>query len=212
MTGLTRRVPAESWTLSRKGGLDATPLQPIERHGVLIISTGLLFGEEQPLAWRSELVSVLLNQLVWSSRWGALDYLIIDMPPGTADVTQRIVTSLPSARALIVVTPQEFAHLDARKLVTMLKSLRMNIVGGVENMADFSCPSCSNDIRLFPPVASSRSIWSLGVTQLGKIPFNPPREGLVTGTPILLSAPQNPQSIALRALTEKIKASFEMHG
>lgn len=211
MIGLTRRVPTEAWTLSRKGGLGATPLEPIERHGVLIVSTGLLFGEEQALAWHSELVSVLLNQLIWSSKWGALDYLIIDMPPGTADVTQRTVTSLPTAGALVVVTPQEVAHLDARKLVSMLKSLRMTIIGGIENMADFSCSCCSNNIRLFAPVAADRSIWSLGVTPLGKIPFSPPQNGLAAGIPILISAPEDPQSTALRAATENIKASFEMH-
>jgi ATP-binding protein involved in chromosome partitioning len=204
MTGLTRRAPVREWTLSRRGGLGATPLAPVERYGVLIASTGFLFGEEQPLAWSSDLVDVLLNQLIWSTSWGNLDYLIVDMPPGTADVTQRIIQSLPTVKAIVVVTPQDVAHLDARKLVTLLRQTGTTVLGGIENMKGFVCPCCGTDLQLFPPVTASRSIWSLGVAHLGEIPFEPPRDSAAVGLPIVLAAPQGPQSLAMRAIAKKL--------
>src|SRR5215470_8360421 len=118
MVGLTRRTPTRGWTLSRLGG--SPPIEPVERFGVTIVSTGLLFGEEQPLSWPATLIGVLVNQLLRSSVWPELDYLILDLPPGTADVTQTVFRAAPRAQAIVVVTPQEVAHLDARKLVAFL--------------------------------------------------------------------------------------------
>ncbi|HEX6686446.1 MAG TPA: P-loop NTPase, partial [Candidatus Limnocylindrales bacterium] len=106
MVGLTRRVMTKQWTLSWKGGFGATRIEPIERYGVHLVSVGLLFGEEQALSWPAHMIGVLVNQLLWSTAWPELDYLLLDMPPGTADVTQLVFQAIPKAKAVIVVTPQ----------------------------------------------------------------------------------------------------------
>ena len=206
MTGLTRRVPVRQWTLARTGGSGATPISPVERFGVHIVSAGLLFGEDQQLSWPANLIGVLLNQLLWSATWPPLDYLFIDMPPGTADVTQTVFQLLPTAKALIVVTPQEVAHLDARKLLALLRSYGTEVLGGVENMAGFLCPCCGKTTDVFTPVEPSRSIWAAGVQRLGGIPLDPVPAGLDAGVPVVVSRPESAQTEALRALAAEVGA------
>jgi ATP-binding protein involved in chromosome partitioning len=205
MIGLTRRVMTKSWTLSRIGGFGATKIEPIERFGVHIVSVGLLFGEEQALSWPADMTGVLVNQLLWSSAWPDLDYLVVDMPPGTADVTQTVFRSIPKAQAVIVVTPQEVAHLDARKLVAFLGSNGTEILGGIENMAGFRCPCCETVTELFAPVGPQRSIWAKGVDRLGAIPLDPERPGDDPGIPIAVSRPESAFTVALQGIVADIE-------
>jgi ATP-binding protein involved in chromosome partitioning len=205
MIGITRRTPTRQWTLSRPGGFGATRLEPITEHGIHIVSPGLLFGEEQPLSWPAGMVGVLVNQLLFSSAWPELDYLILDLPPGTADVTQTVFRSVPMAQALVVVTPQELAHLDARKLVTFLRGHGAHILGGVDNMAGFQCPCCQTVTEMFPPVDPARSIWSSGVERLGAIPLDPTPVGVNPGIPAALSRPDSAFSTAIQALVKEIR-------
>jgi len=205
MTGVTRRVPVRQWTLARRGGLGAAAVRPVERFGVHIMSAGLLFGEEQSLSWPAGLIGVLLNQMLRSPSWPTLDHLLVDMPPGTADVTQTVLQQVPKAKAVVVVTPQEVAHLDARKLVSMLGTFGIEILGGVDNMAGFVCPCCGETSALFPPVATERSIWAAGVDHLGSIPLDPTPQDVDPGIPVVLSRPQSRQGTALRAVVEQIR-------
>ena len=205
MIGLTRREPTRGWTLSRLGGFGSMRIEPIERFGVSIVSTGLLFGEEQPLSWPAELIGVLVNQLLGSSVWPELDYLILDMPPGTADVTQTVFRAAPQSQAVVVVTPQEVAHLDARKLVTFLRSHGTRIVGGVDNMAGFACPCCQAVTDIFPPVDPRRSIWSHGVERLGAIPLDPGPSGKDPGVPAAVALPDSTFAAAMHTVVAAIR-------
>jgi ATP-binding protein involved in chromosome partitioning len=205
MIGLTRRVVTKRWTLSRQGGFGSTKIEPIERFGVHIVSVGLLFGEEQALSWPGDMIAVLVNQLLWSSLWPDLDYLIIDLPPGTADVTQTVFQSVPKAKAVIVVTPQEVAHLDARKLVTFLGAHGTEVLGGIDNMAGFRCPCCETVTEVFPPVAALRSIWSHDVDRLGAIPLDPGPPGQDPGVPIVVSRPTSAFAVALGGIVADIR-------
>jgi ATP-binding protein involved in chromosome partitioning len=180
-------------------------VSPIEKFGVHFVSAGLLFGEEQHLSWPAELIGVLLNQLLWSTTWPDLDYLLIDMPPGTADVTQSVFQLLPTAKVVIVATPQEVAHLDARKLLSLLRSYRTDVLGGIENMAGVLCPCCGTTTDVFTPVAESRSIWSAGVEHLGKVPLDPPPAGLDAGVPVVVSRPDSAHATALRAVVQQVQ-------
>jgi len=128
-----------------------------------------------------------VNQLLLSSVWPELDYLILDMPPGTADVTQTVFRAAPRCQAIVVVTPQEVAHLDARKLVAFLLANGTPILGGVDNMAGFTCPCCQTVTDIFPPVDPARSIWSHDVDRLGTIPLDPGPPGQDPGVPVAVS-------------------------
>ncbi len=171
MLGLTRTVDAKSitiWDDSRRGG---KPPKPIERYGIKVWSTQFLVSERQPLALQAPIAGLLLNRAVRDLDWGELEWLIVDLPPGTADVQQHLVLELGLSGALLVVTPQDVAHLDAKKVLAMLAQAKVPLLGGVENMAPFTCPSCGTAMELFPPTPYDRSIWALGVRRLASIPF-----------------------------------------
>jgi ATP-binding protein involved in chromosome partitioning len=206
MTGLVRRAPARSWTLSRVGGVEMTPLRPVERFGVQIMSSGFLIGEDQALAWMANLSELALTQLLWSSSWGGLDFLLVDLPPGTADTTQALLRLLPTASALLVVTAADAAHADTRKLLALYTSTRTRVLGGVENMSRFVCPCCGTATDLFRPVAPERSIWAHGVRQLGTVPLEPrPAEaGLL---PTVLATPGSAAGVALLEIAAAVRAA-----
>lgn len=207
MVGLARRAPARQWVLARAGGLSRTPLEPVEIHGVRLMSTGFIVGEDQPVAWTADLVGALLNQMLWSTTWGDLDHLVLDLPPGTSDITQVIFRLLPGARAVLVVTPQDAAHLDTRRVVSALRAADITVLGGVENMSGLICPCCSTHIRLFPPVAAHRSIWSAGLPRLGTVPLEPADtdEG---SEPAVVTRPESARATALRAATTAIRRAL----
>lgn len=205
MVGLARRTPATQWVLARRGGLGKTPLEPVERYGVQLMSTGFLFGEDQSVAWTADLVQALLNQLIWSTTWGELDYLLIDLPPGTSDITQAIVRLLPDASAVVVVTPQDVAHLDTRRVLTMLEQARIPVLGAVENMSWLTCPCCRTRIEVFPPVAPQRSIWSAGVNRLASVPLEAPDGAGEETTPVVVARPGSPRAEAFRAAAASVR-------
>ncbi|GIH09136.1 hypothetical protein Rhe02_72030 [Rhizocola hellebori] len=207
MLGLARRATAKHWTLARPGGLARTPLEPVERHGLRLMSAGFIVGEDQPVSWTADLVGALLNQMLWSTVWGELDFLVLDLPPGTGDITQAILRLIPAARAVLVVTPQDAAHLDTRRVITALNAAKITIAGGVENMSGLICPCCGERIDLFPPVAEHRSIWSAGVTRLGTVPMEPAKDDALA-EPVVLTRPESVRALALRAAATAIRATL----
>jgi ATP-binding protein involved in chromosome partitioning len=171
MFGLTRTEDAKALTLWDDPKKRGRPLRPVERCGVKLWSAQFLISESQPLALQAPLAGLLLNRAFKEVDWGQLDWLVVDLPPGTADVQQHLAQELGLSGALLVVTPQDVAHLDAKKVHTMMTQAKVPVLGGVENMAPFSCASCGTAIDLFPPVPHERSIWALGVPRLASIPF-----------------------------------------
>lgn len=168
MLGLTRTVAAPHVELTGMRGL-----RPVDCDGVMVMSVQFLVAESQPIAWASGLADALLMRLLNQTAWGDLDYLFVDLPPGTADVQQRIAASAELDGALVVVTPQDVAHLDAKKVVEMLQRARIKILGGIENMTGLRCPHCGEQVDVFPPARRDRSIWSLGIECLLKLPLDP---------------------------------------
>ena len=170
MVNLARETPAARWDFWRGG--DVRP-EPVERHGLQIMSVGFLLGERQALTLGAPLLTAALRQLVERVEWRSLDILLIDLPPGTADLQQQLLGVVPLAGAVVVVGPQDVAHLDARKFIDFLRAGDVPILGGIENMAGLMCPHCGERIDVFAPVADARSIWSEGVSLLGRIPLDP---------------------------------------
>jgi ATP-binding protein involved in chromosome partitioning len=168
MFGLTRTEPAAHVDLTGK-----RKLRPVEVAGVKVMSVQFLVSENQPLAWASSLTDALLVRLLQQTAWGDVDVLLIDLPPGTADVQQRIVTWADLTGAIVVVTPHDVAHLDAKKVVEMLRRSQVPILGGVENMSGLSCPHCGEHVTVFPDVDPARSIWVSGVERVLTLPLDP---------------------------------------
>jgi ATP-binding protein involved in chromosome partitioning len=145
-------------------------------------------------------IDLLLKQLVRSVTWGELEFLVVDLPPGTADIAHTVMRELRITGAIVVVTPQEVAHLDARKAVTMFRHAGVRVLGAVENMSGLICPRCGERITLFPTVSPARAIWQMEVDKLGEIPFSGALgDAAESGVPLAISAPD---SAATHAFTE----------
>ena len=170
MVGISRQEQARQWHLWRRGGVR---LRPIERHGVELMSVGFLLAENQALSMAAPLLTAALRQLVLEVEWGEIDVLFVDLPPGTADLQQQLVGVVSLDGAVVVVGPQDVAHLDARKFVAFLHDAGVPVLGGIENMSGFVCPHCGETIEVFPPAAGERTIWADGVALLGRVPLDP---------------------------------------
>jgi ATP-binding protein involved in chromosome partitioning len=170
MVGLTRRSPAKNVEVWRNA---TAKEQPVEIRGIKLMSAQFLIGEDQPLALSEPMAALLLKRFRDGIDWGDTDVLLVDLPPGTADLQQLVSRHLGLAGVVIVVTPQEVAHLDAKKALTMFRSAKVPVLGGVENMAGLICPCCDTRIDVFPPCPDDRTIWAAGVERLFSIPLDP---------------------------------------
>lgn len=129
----------------------------------------------------------------------------MDLPPGTADVQQRLARGLPYAEVIVVVTPQDVAHLDAKKVLAMFEKTSVRILGGVENMAGLTCPHCGGHVDVYPDVQDERSIWAAGLTKLASVPLDPAiSQAGELGRPIVLSHPDSAQAKAFGALAAAV--------
>jgi ATP-binding protein involved in chromosome partitioning len=202
MVNLARSEPLERWTLWRRPGLR---LEPVERFGLKLMSVGFLLAEQQALVWPGQMVEFVGRQLVHDVEWGALDYLVIDLPPGTADVQQQLARLLELAGAIVVVGPQDVAHLDAKRVVDLLRAEDVPVLGAVENMSGLVCPHCGESVDVFPKVRDERSLWALGVPKLASISLDPvlARAGDL-GRPIFIDRPDGPQAQAFRNLADAV--------
>jgi ATP-binding protein involved in chromosome partitioning len=209
MVNLKRSQLRERWLLGRAAGQGgAVRHEPVERYGLKLMSVGFLISEAQALTLPAPLIHSALRQLLHDVAWGALDFLLIDTPPGTADLQQELLQQVHLSGALIVVGPQDVAHLDGRKVVDVLRAGSVPIIGGVENMADLTCPHCGEVVDVFPRAAPSRTIWAEGVTQLASIPLDPAVAAAGNGrAPLLLAAPEGPQAEAFRRLADRVVAA-----
>ena len=169
MVGLTRHRPATSIDLWTRSGPSGVPI--VERHGLKITSAQFLVAEDQPISFQAGLAGLLLRRLLGAD-WGQLDYLIVDLPPGTADIQQQLSENVTIAGVLVVVTPQDVAHLDARKLLAMLDQRGLRVIGGVENMSSIACPRCGERTEVFPPTDETRAVWTR-ITKLASLPIDP---------------------------------------
>jgi ATP-binding protein involved in chromosome partitioning len=172
MMGLRRQREAAHLTVFAPRGAAAERLQAVERHGVQLASAAFLMGESQGLGIGAPIAELLVHRLISGTQWADLDCLVVDLPPGTADV-QQLVFGLRRRRTLVllVVTPQVVAHRDAHRLLDSLGRGQAVILGGIENMAGQICPSCGETTALFPPAPPDEAIWTK-VPRLASVPFS----------------------------------------
>ena len=195
MLNLTRTRDAASWDFWRRGNVR---LEPVEQDGLQVMSVGFLLGERQALTMAAPLLGAALRQLVEQVEWRALDVLLVDLPPGTADLQQQLLDVVTLDGAVVVVGPQDVAHLDARKFVDFLRSAGVRLLGGVQNMDGLLCPHCGERIEVFSSTSAERSIWSDDVALLGRIPLDPQ---------LGANAKATTQHTALDAIAEKLLAA-----
>lgn len=178
---------------------------PVENHGVKLISMAFLVPEEAPLVWRGPMVHQYLQAFFRDVLWGELDYLLIDLPPGTGDVQLSLSQMVPLAGAVTVTTPQEVALYDVRKGMAMFQKVNVPLLGIIENMSYFVCGHCGERTEIFSHGGGERAAEKVGVPFLGRIPIDPAiRDGGDTGHPIVVADPASPQAAAFRAIAKKI--------
>lgn len=187
---------------------DGQTIEPLQAHGIVAMSIGFLVDEKQPMAWRGPMVTSALNQLLTHTRWGELDYLLIDMPPGTGDIQLTLAQRVPVSGAIIVTTPQDIALSDARKGLEMFQKVNVPILGVVENMALHVCSHCGHEEAIFGEAGGQRLATDYGVPLLGSLPLDRNiRVQTDSGTPTVVADPDGPAAVhfvdvALRAAGE----------
>jgi ATP-binding protein involved in chromosome partitioning len=175
---------------------------PPEKHGMKLMSMDFLLGEDDPVIWRGPMVHKVLTQLWEDVEWGALDYMVVDLPPGTGDTQLTLLQSVPVSGAVIVTTPQEVALDDARKGLRMFGEHETPVLGIVENMSGFVCPDCGGEHDIFGSGGGESFAEDVEMPFLGRIPLDPAiREGGDSGKPIVLEE-SNDTAEAFRAVTE----------
>jgi ATP-binding protein involved in chromosome partitioning len=178
---------------------------PIEKHGLKLMSMGFLLAPEQAVVWRGPMIHGVVRQFLGEVDWGELDYLIVDLPPGTGDAPLSLIQALPLTAAVVVTTPQEAAVSVAQKSMSMFERMGVRILGVIENMSSFICPHCGNESAVFGRGGGEALARERGVNFLGGIPLDlRMRESGDAGEPALLKLPDSEPARAFRAIAQQL--------
>ncbi|WP_267257092.1 iron-sulfur cluster carrier protein ApbC [Coxiella endosymbiont of Ornithodoros maritimus] len=178
--------------VQKKPEMQAKKFMPIRKYGIQSISVGYLIDPKTPVIWRGPMVSQALQQLLYDTLWEDLDFLILDLPPGTGDISLTLAKKIPIAGALIVTTPQDVSLLDAGKALTMFKKLGITVLGIVENMAMYTCPKCGHTEAIFGSGGGESMAVADNVPLLGRLPLHIAiRKNADAGTPLVMAEPES---------------------
>jgi len=181
-------------------------LRPIERFGMPVMSIGFLIEEETPMIWRGPMVMSALTQMLREVEWGALDVMVVDMPPGTGDAQLTMAQQVPLKGAVIVSTPQDLALIDARRGIAMFRRVNVPVLGIVENMSTFVCPQCGTRSDIFGHGGARREAERLGVPFLGEVPLDIAiREKSDSGSPVVATAPDSAHAKYYRDIAVRVR-------
>src|SRR5436190_7382612 len=190
---------------------DGKKIVPAEKYGLQVISMGFLTGDDAPIIWRGPMLHGALQQFFREVAWSNLDYLVVDLPPGTGDVALSLSQTVPVAGAIVVTTPQQVSLADSRRAIAMYKKLNIPPLGVIENMSHFVCPNCSHSADIFGTGGGERMALDLNVPFLGRVPiYQPIREGGDAGVPLAISAPSSPAAQAFMAAAERRAAPVSL--
>jgi len=204
-------VPVMLGTNEQPRAVDEKTIIPVEAYGVKMISMGLLNPGDKPLVWRGPMLHSVMQQFLRSVQWGTLDYLIVDLPPGTGDVQLSLIQSVSVTGAVVVTTPSIVALADVRKAVEMFRQVNVEILGVVENMSYFNCPHCNGRIDVFGHGEGQHMAKNFGVPFLGEIEIDPQiRIGGDTGKPVASLGEDAPGSKSVYAVTRNVIARLEV--
>ena len=190
---------------------DGQKIVPAEKYGMQVISMAFLTKDDAPIIWRGPMLHGALQQFFREVRWTNLDYLIIDLPPGTGDVVLSLSQTVSVAGAIVVTTPQQVSLADSRRALAMYRKLNIPALGIVENMSHFVCPGCSHESDIFGHGGGERMAVELGVPFLGRVPlYQPIREGSDKGVPLLVADPDSPAARAIVQVAERAAAQVSI--
>jgi len=204
MVGLVGRRPTTA---------DGKSMAPLRAHGLQVMSIGFLIDPDQPMVWRGPMVTSALNQLLNQTSWQDLDYLIVDMPPGTGDIQLTLSQQVPVSGAVVVTTPQDIAAIDARKGLAMFRKVAIPVLGVIENMSTHVCSACGHEEAIFGAGGAEAMVRDFNVELLGELPLDASiRERTDAGEPTIVSDPDSPAADAFRGAARRMAAALAMQG
>jgi ATP-binding protein involved in chromosome partitioning len=185
-------------------------IEPVEVQGLKMISVGLLNPGDKPLIWRGPMLHSIIRQFLSSVVWGTLDYLIVDLPPGTGDVALSLIQTVPLTGSIVVSTPSDVSLQDARKAIEMFRQMKVDIVGVVENMSYFVCPHCNHEIDIFSRGGAEKTAEQFSVNFLGSIQLDPEiRKAGDSGKPAVLQGEDSVHAKSLYDFARKVVARVD---
>jgi ATP-binding protein involved in chromosome partitioning len=185
-------------------------IEPNLTHGVKTISVGYLSPGDKPMVWRGPMLHQVIRQFLQEVNWGELDYLIVDLPPGTGDVVLSLVQTVPLTGAVVVSTPSDVALQDARKALEMFAEVKVDVLGIIENMSHLTCPHCHQEIDIFSRGGAERTAQKFNVPFLGSVELiSAIREGGDSGKPVALDGPESPLAAIFFTMAEKLIKNAE---
>jgi ATP-binding protein involved in chromosome partitioning len=182
-------------------------IEPLQAFGLKVISVGFLNPGDKPIIWRGPMLHQIMKQFLGQVEWGQLDYMIIDLPPGTGDIALSLVQSVPLTGAVVVSTPSDVSLQDARKAIEMFRQMKVDLVGVVENMSFFTCPHCNHEIDIFSRGGAESMATRMGIPFLGNIELDPEvRKSGDGGKPVVLEGENSPHAKSIFAFARKVAA------
>jgi ATP-binding protein involved in chromosome partitioning len=204
-------LPILTGVFARPNSRDGKKLQPIPAHGIQVMSIGFLVDPDQALIWRGPMVTSALIQLLRDVEWGELDYLVLDLPPGTGDVPLSLAQNVRAAGVVLVSTPQDVALADVIRAKLMFDKVNIPVLGIVENMSSFICPHCRQETAIFDKGGARTAAERMQIRFLGEIPLDlAVRESGDKGLPIVAGAPESPQAQAFMAVARQVAAAVSV--
>ncbi len=180
-------------------------IEPLEAHGLRVISVGFLNPGDKPLIWRGPMLHSIIKQFLGSVVWGELDYLVVDLPPGTGDVALSLIQTVPLTGAIVVSTPSDVSLQDGRKAIEMFRQMKVDLVGMVENMSYFLCPHCNQETDIFSRGGAEKTASQFGVAYLGAVQLDPDiRIAGDTGKPMVLAGENSAAAKSLYEFARKV--------
>lgn len=185
---------------------------PLSNYGIKVISVGFINPGDKPLVWRGPMLHSIIKQFLQQVEWGELDFLIVDLPPGTGDVVISLFQTVPLTGAIVVSTPSDVSLQDARKAIEMFRGVKVDVFGVVENMSHFHCPYCQHEIDIFSKGGVERTAKQFGVPYLGAVELDPDvRKGGDTGLPAVLGGEDSPHAKAFFHFAREIAQTASEH-
>src|ERR1043166_238945 len=185
-------------------------IEPLEAHGLKVISVGFLNPGDKPLIWRGPMLHSIIRQFLGSVVWGSLDYLVVDLPPGTGDVALSLIQTVPLTGAIVVSTPSDVSLQDARKAIEMFRQMKVDIVGMVENMSYFVCPHCHQQTDIFSRGGAEKTASQFGVAFLGEVQLDPGiRQAGDAGQPAVLAGENTSHAKSLFEFARRVAARVD---
>jgi ATP-binding protein involved in chromosome partitioning len=203
-------VPLMLGTNEQPKVMSENHISPINAHGLKVISVGFLNPGDKPLIWRGPMLHSIIRQFIGSVDWGLLDYLIVDLPPGTGDVALSLIQTVPLTGSIVVSTPSDVALQDARKAIEMFRQMKVDIVGIAENMSYFVCPHCQHEIDIFSRGGAEKTAKQFDIAFLGSIELDPEiRRSGDSGSPAVLKGEDSPHAKSLFEFARKVVTRVE---